>query len=89
MNYAPAGQGGHCIGEFRLAVGETYVVLRDEHGRPYFDGPLEQPEGGLPIDAQIGEAERRVRFNAPALVRVVGPDDLYLVRLRAALSGAP
>jgi hypothetical protein len=90
MDYRPAGQGGGCTGEFRLAIGETYVVLRDEHGRPYF-ADWSEPGGGLPIEAKFGDRTEgwEMTFNAPALVRIVGADDPYLIRLRAALNKAP
>jgi hypothetical protein len=87
MDWRPAGEGGGCLGEFRLAIGETYVVLRDEYGRPYFGGPWYETQRGLPIEAQIGD--QSLTINAPALVRVVGPDDPYLIRLRAALGATP
>jgi len=91
MDYRPAGQGGDCTGEFRLAIGDTYVVLRNEHGRPYFAGAGPELGGGLPIEAQFGDgtATQKMTLHAPALVRLSGPDDQYLIRLRDALNEAP
>lgn len=90
LDLAPAGGGDDCVPEFRLAIGDSYLVLRDEDGRPYFARNEDYRRvGGLPIEAQFGDNPgTHITFYAPALVRIDGPRDPYLARVRAALQQA-
>ena len=77
--------GGPCNPPYALEVGQTLVALRDSTGRLYpADGafPL-----GIDVEFRNGQNQRsRFHINMQSLVPISGPDDPFVVRLKAALA---
>jgi hypothetical protein len=75
---------GECSSPYFLSLGQKLVALRDSMGRLY---PM---IGAFPltIDAEFRQNQRKVRvpFNMQSLVPIDGANDIFLLKLRQALS---
>ena len=82
------GFGGQCNAPYVLEVGQTLVALRDSMGRLY-------PASGafpLEIDVEFSTEQRQTErwgMRMQSLIPINGPDDPFVMRLRAALASRP
>lgn len=79
------GFGGQCNAPYILEVGQTLIALRDSMGRLY------PASGAFPLEIEVefrDEQRRQERWGMPmqSLIPISGPDDSFLIRLRAAVA---